>query len=322
VEKKKKRISGFIIPLSSKKGRDTMFVMLLILSIFLSIVLARFLFQPQQQELHEAVRGHPASTPAISSPAGQSTVSATALGYPATDGHIYWTGDFETGDTSQWNGVHAGGNWGNSSMEVVTAPVRWGKYAGKFTVEKGSPALSRAELSASQAQTGGYSGQQWYYSWSTYVPSNPNATSPWGYWADITQWMDLYHQCSPPLWIALHSGPPLSYSLQSDILDNKNRCQSIGPHHEWNLGTFKYDEWNDFTLHVKWSENPNVGFVEMWRNGKKVVPFTHMRTLDTSGGVYMEQALYHPGSGGTHVLYQDGTRRHDAYGGVAVVPLA
>src|SRR5690349_3224574 len=43
-------------------------------------------------------------------PAGPQLTSA---GYPVSDGTIYWTGDFETGDTSQWGDVHAGGVWGN-----------------------------------------------------------------------------------------------------------------------------------------------------------------------------------------------------------------
>ena len=298
--------------------RNSSFIIGLLLPITLAITLSLTAFHLQQkQEVQQKAKGVDviAHTKVASTPSGQPPTPATTMGYPASDGHIYWSGDFETGDTSQWDGVHTGGKWGNSSIKTVTSPVRWGKYAGKFTVYGGGKYADRAEISASQQQTGGYPGQEWYYSWSTYVPSIPNATSPWGFHADITQWMDLYHRCSPPLFVEILTGPPLQFNMQSDILDNHNKCKSIGPHHEWNMGTFQYDQWNDFTVHIKWSEDPTVGFVEAWRNGVKVVPLTYMRTLDTSGGVYMEQALYHPGNGGTHVIYHDGTRRHDAYGG-------
>ena len=55
-------------------------------------------------------------------------------GYPATDGQILWEAGWETGDTSQWS-MHAGGYWGNSTVEVVTAPVRYGHYAGKLALK-------------------------------------------------------------------------------------------------------------------------------------------------------------------------------------------
>jgi hypothetical protein len=302
--------------LARKRLLGLLFLGLLSIALLLTILTTQ---QKQEIRQHAAGVASPIPTRSVTQiPTG----SVRQNSYPASDGHIYWTGDFGTGDTSQWTEVHTGGKWGPSSIQVVTfpEPVRWGKYAGKFTVRGGGGDSSRAEITASQAMTGGYAGQEWFYSWSTYVPSNPNATSPWNFWANITQWMDLLYQCSPPLWVALRSGPPLSFSLQSDILDNKNGCAEIGPHHEWDLGTFQYDQWNDFTIHVKWSEDPTVGFVEMWRNGVQVVPLTYMRTLDTSGGVFMEQALYHPGNDGTHVLYHDGTRRHDAFNGLSISP--
>jgi hypothetical protein len=77
----------------------------------------------------------------------------------------------------------------------------------------------------------------------------------------------------------------------------------------------EYDKWNDITVHLKFSADPAVGFAEIWVNGNNVLPLTHVRMLDTSGGVYMEQAIYHPGEDGPHILYLDGTRRHDKYSG-------
>jgi len=230
-------------------------------------------------------------------------------------GHVYWKVDYETGNLSQWNAINTGGSWGNSSIKVVTNPVRQGKYAAKFTLTGGNGAHVRAETEATQAQTGGYAGQEWYYSWSMYAPSTPNKQTGWGSWNLVTQWMDLLYQCSPPLQIditPLKNG--LWYTLDSRLFDNKRGCASLGPSHDWNLGPVVYNRWTDFTVYVKWSSNPKVGFVQVWMNGVNVFPLTHVRTLDTSGGVYMQQDIYRPGAkSGSNILYFDDLKRHDAY---------
>lgn len=270
----------------------------LLLILILAIPIAYFLFHRLQE-----IRQH-ASIPAIA------PTKAPANG----EGTIHWIVNYETGDLSQWSEVHTGGTWGNSSVEVVTSPVRNSKYAAKFTVNAGGGGVSqRAEVSATQQQTGGYPGQEWYYSWSVLVPSVPNATTGWAEWTLITQWMDLLYQCSPPLQVDIEPGPPLHYTLNSTLLDNKNGCAPLGPSREWDLGQLQYNKWDDFTIRIKWSDDPSVGFVEMWRNGVKVVSLTHVRTLDTSGGVYMEQDLYRPSLSGTNVIYFEDTRRHDSF---------
>ena len=230
-------------------------------------------------------------------------------------GHVYWKVDYETGNLSQWNAINTGGPWGNSSIKVVTNPVRQGKYAAKFTLTGGNGAHVRAETEATQAQTGGYAGQEWYYSWSMYAPSTPNQQTGWGSWNLITQWMDLLYQCSPPLQIditPLKKG--LWYTLDSRLFNNKRGCASLGPSQDWDLGPVVYNRWTDFTVHVKWSANPQVGFVQVWMNGVNVFPLTHVRTLDTSGGVYMQQDIYRQGAtSGSNILYFDNLMRHDQY---------
>ena len=236
--------------------------------------------------------------------------------YPASDGHIYWAGDFETGDLSQWAGVHTQGSWGNSSVDVVTSPVRWGNYAGKLTLNPSNTSEPRAEISATQQNTGGYEGQDWYYSWSAYFPSNPDKSTGWADWNDFTQWMDMRHNCSPPLQLDVLSGSPdfISFDNIIDPQQSGNCTESV--HNNYQLTPIMYDQWIDFTVHIKWSQDPNIGFAEAWVNGQHLLPLTHMQTLDPgSTGVYMEQAMYRPNPPGTSIVYLDGTRRHDAYQG-------
>jgi len=249
------------------------------------------------------------------------TAAATATATPI-GGTIYWRGDWETGDTSQWASINTGQTGpinGNTRVEIVTSPVRQGSYAAKFVVNADSDGdPDRAEVSSTQADTGGYEGQEWYYSWSTMFPSNPNAASGWRRdwdWNVITQFSDLLANCSPPLQLGIDtgSGPQPQLYLESSPLD-QTTCAAVRPTTKWFLGPLQYDHWYDFTLHVSWSQDPTVGFVELWVDRVKVVPLTSVQTLDNGGGVYLEQDLYRRDFGATNVLYHDGTRRHDAFG--------
>ncbi len=273
------------------RRRKPLFLLLVLL--FLGVTFPVLLVTPHQQQeySHQAA---PAS-------------AATPF---STYGHIYWKVDYETGDLSQWQAVDTSGG----TIGIVTHPVHTGKYAAKFTLKGGNGGEVRVETTATQEQTGGYEGQAWYYSWSMYIPAVPNQTTGWADWNLITQWMDLLYQCSPPLQIDIK---PLSnglrYTLNSILMDNKHGCKSLGPSQQWDLGPVHYDQWVDFTVHIKWSTEPAVGFAQVWINGRNVLPLTHMRTLDNGGGVYMQQDIYRPSLAGTNVIYFDDLYRHDAY---------
>ncbi len=245
------------------------------------------------------------------------TKTPTIMQYPASNGQILWRGDFSTGDTSQWAGVHTGGKWGNSAIDIVRAPGRPSIYAARFTVKAAASGNVRAELTSTQQQTGGYSGQEWYYSWSTYIPAYPNRQTGWGDWNDIMQWMDLRHNCSPPLQVDVEpaqDNKPVRLVFSNEINAQVSGNCSNSVSKDYDLVPLFYDHWFDFTVHVKWSEDARIGFSEVWVNGCHVLPLTHMQTLDPgSGGVYMEQELYRPATNGTNILYHAGTRRHTAY---------
>src|SRR5262249_15938459 len=123
-----------------------------------------------------------------------SPVPAQTLGYPTTDGNIYWEGGFETGDLSQWwpVGYGSGPTYGTATVE--TNLVRWGKYAVQFSVrppgDNSTP--NRQEIAASAAQTGStVESKDYYYSWSTYIPSVPNLVNGWpsAGWTNVGQWL-------------------------------------------------------------------------------------------------------------------------------------
>jgi hypothetical protein len=229
---------------------------------------------------------------------------------PSGSDQTLWDGDWST---YNWE-IHAGGDWGNSTLEKVAAPGGRPGVAGKFTVNTTKNAQDeRAEATATQKDTGGNPGDEAYYEWWTYVPSDPNKKTGWSSdWTDITQWMDTRANCSPPEQIDIlpgANGPQLVFD--NELNNQKNPCDYSQPEHLYTLGDLQYDTWQHFDVHLKFSTDPKVGFAEIWLNGKQVLPLTHMQTLDdNSKGVYMEQALYRADMKGTNVLYHAGTRRH------------
>lgn len=63
-------------------------------------------------------------------------------------------------------------------------------------------------------------------------------------------------------------------------------------------GPFAAGRWHDFVLHVRWSADPTVGFVELWHNGARVVARTSVKTMVTAtmdGGTTVYPAFFHIG---------------------------
>jgi hypothetical protein len=86
---------------------------------------------------------------------------------------------------------------------------------------------------------------------------------------------------------------------------------------DYTLAPLEKGRWYDFVLHIKWSSDPSVGFVEVWLNGSKVVPKTITPTLYVGQGAYLKMGYYRAAYDQTTVIYHDGMRRGATYEEVA-----
>jgi Polysaccharide lyase len=166
-------------------------------------------------------------------------------------------------------------------------------------------------------------GDDVWYHWYTLFPSGYQTDPRFQVW---TQWHQddsapLPSDCQPPNVGCTPtvefdvSGSTLSLRVQGHIYDHDPaKCSSTDCGYKWkaNLQT-KIGQWFDMLLHVKWSKDPNVGFMEMYIDRNKVLDKSkHFATLDkTSNGnpisVYLKQGLYHHISIGVdQTLYHDG----------------
>jgi len=230
-----------------------------------------------------------------------------------------FSGDYETGDFSQW-WLHQWSinadpsqsynlyNVGRSTARLVTSPVAEGRYAGEFQVfpTTGTNRNDRAEIVASQEESGGYPGQAWWYGWWTYFPG---PSQDWwhrgGDWNDITQFSSTDNV---PSQLAIGVD---ARSHRSPVIYAEGK-----PFARKRIMTrLRYDHWYHFVVHAHWSTGSN-GYVEMWLDGKQVVRRVHGATLRdqhspassqfTSPGMYLSQGIYRGAYRSTNTVIHDG----------------
>jgi Polysaccharide lyase len=206
--------------------------------------------------------------------------------------------DFDTGDLSQYDMVQRAGD---DRLRVVEAPTREGPYAARFEVRAGDTQEAttgiRAELIAEH--DGGRkatAGDDRWYRWSTLFAEDYPLIDEW---QTFVQWKNDGT-----------GSPPLAMTVQDDEIRLSGGEQN-GFHLYWRA-PIERGRWHDFVAHVRWSPDPDTGLVELWHDGRRVVPATRTVTMyrDELGraipnylkiGLYRSSAITQP-----QVLYHDG----------------
>lgn len=208
---------------------------------------------------------------------------------------VIWRGDAETGDLSQWciqNQAQPG------RISVVTNPVTQGQYAYRFELIDGDTASGeRVTLSQQCDERLEREGQEKYFGWSVFLPLDYPVNDPWSL---VTQFKGI-HTGSPPI--------SLNYRYGNWMLNYRPNTNS-GVLNKWKTPATN-GRWEHFVLHIKWSTDPNVGFIEFWFNGQLVVPKFYTPTMHLSNGVPVPNfgviGLYRDSSIKDNVkLYHDG----------------
>ncbi len=267
----------------------------------------------------------------IEAPAGELSPlqSPDGLDLP---GNVLFTGDYETGDTSQWAGCQRSGSW---SAAVQTGNVRQGRYAARYEVRDGDNPIGYGERAECQVNTRESEGQERFYSWSTYFDADfPVANSIDG-WAVFTQWHST-----------VDGSPPMGFYLENGKMVLKMHRRSSASSFIGNVSPWGMDfasnrgRWIDFKVRVKWSGSDSVGFVELWvdgvrqkmnwPNGGNAAAYgglnsetVNVRTLVPGYNNYAKQGYYRAvGLSDTAVIYFDGFRMTDATGVTPPPPAA
>jgi Polysaccharide lyase len=213
--------------------------------------------------------------PATEAPVVNPVATRPAVSRPAVPS-LVWNGDLSTGTMSQYGYVQqCSGSGPPKGVTVVTSPVHPGyAYSSKFTVSDQSvaancPRLGSAGHPNANLQSPGLfaPGDNEYIGFSTYFPSSfpNNVCTPWVplCWMQI---MEIYGQPYGGI-------PPVAMY----VIGNKLTLGDTGRPIWKSPRNIVKNTWEDVVLHVNFSTNPSVGYVELWLDGVQQT-FTTGRT--------------------------------------------
>jgi hypothetical protein len=204
---------------------------------------------------------------------------------------VQWAGDFESGNLNQWTGKQT---VSADRLQIVSDPVRQGRFALRVLVRHGDDPINASGNRNEVWQQGRTEeGTETYYRWSTmFAPDFPSAND----WQLFAQWHQPEDCCgSPPIQFYVY-GEEIRFTV------------STGQTLVWRT-PLQRGAWHDFVLHVRFSNDARVGFVELWYDGEHVLPKTYAATRANDYlklGLYRSEAITADG-----VLYQDGMIRGD-----------
>lgn len=250
------------------------------------------------------------------------SVAVALLTFAGPRRGVWFNGDFETGGLDGWAWDIAR----RESAEVVTEPVREGRYAVRITLAPGDRAASkeRAELKIADKtieRVHGIHGQDIWYGWSLFIPVE-YADPPAGHWQILGQWHHRPIQAAPGERPRLKGPPPLAVYLSSD--QGRDHLLLIGQEtpdarpRRLGMRPVSRGEWIDLVFHIRCSTGSN-GFVQAWLDGR---PFTEGKmagpTLYSPDSNYLRLGLYRSkGSLTTNYVFYDEVRIGESYRAVA-----
>lgn len=208
--------------------------------------------------------------------------------------------DFETGDLSQFDAVERAAA---DRLRVVRDPTREGSYAARFEVRDGdfqeATTGVRAELiaehdDARQARAGD---ERWYRWWTLFRRDYPTVDL----WQTFVQWKS-----------DSAGSPPLAMTVQRDEIRLSGGEQD--DFHIYWRAPLEPGRWHGFVAHIRWSPDRDGGLVELWHDGRRVLPPIQTATMYRGADGrpipnYLKIGLYrHSDIEPTQVLFHDGLR--------------
>jgi hypothetical protein len=261
-----------------------------------------------------------------------STTVPTTPTTPGTPGMRMFTGDFTTGNFSQWASVHnryvnnTGAYYdahGYSYPATIVTDSGKG-YVGRFEVRSGDPGIygaggqPRSEVATPFNMPDMTEGKVNWQAFSVmFDPSYPTTASG-VLWGLTNQWHSIVDDGGPPfgfytvangLWTLRFNKHSVPIGSQAQTIDIWSTPLASGT-------------WHDVKLQVGWSSSDTVGFVRLWHNG---VPQTfnngqttyYIRTLNPNGANdYYKEGLYRGDRPETGVVYHSGYRFADSEAGL------
>ncbi len=187
-------------------------------------------------------------------------------GAEARGGAVSFVGDYETGDYRQWGSLqYEFDRPVSESFNVVTAPVRQGRYAAQFIVRHGySPFGWDESTEVARGFSDQGAGSEYYYAFSFLVPED---------WLDPKGWALIVQFYTQSFSVFL-GPPPISIDagareLRAQVHTGRFPIASgprVGQEYRRSFliaPTLNPGRWNDLVVHVRWAADGS-GFLHIW----------------------------------------------------------
>ena len=179
------------------------------------------------------------------------------LGSKPASAEVLWKGDFETGDLTQWDSTNLIKTGDRDNLVFVTDKVADGTKAAEITLR---PDVifepynqSRVEVKHNGLHT--KNGEESYYAWSFMVPADAEIRSNIGYWESR-----VTSKNTMSFWIEPGQGGTVIKFGTGDL----------GATLRW-TAKLEISKWHRIAIHNVWSQDQNVGKVDVWFDGTQVV---------------------------------------------------
>jgi hypothetical protein len=117
-------------------------------------------------------------------------------------------------------------------------------------------------------------------------------------WEIVAQWhgvpdFDTGETWRNPVMALFTTGGRWSWVSRWDAKRNtfENGTRGYGGTHTYRLGPYERGAWTDWVVHVKWSYRAD-GFLEVWRNGRKVIDQDGPNAFNDAHGPFFKMGLY------------------------------
>jgi hypothetical protein len=287
--------------------------------------------------LRVTVTGTNAYGSSVASSAATAVVAAAPATATATSGSVLWTGDFETGTFSQYDGTQqytAGRASVVTSAGSVGGPSapRQGKDFFQCRVVSGDNLLGGERCEALKGNLGIANGADQYYGWSVAMPANLPANGLTGqfhstydyaqsniqFFIDHGQVGAFGSTSSSPRWVIGVNGGPAVPGGQY-VNQTYSKAFDLGL-----LSNWRGAGWIDVVVHVKWQDTLN-GTVELWIKKAGDASYTkyvsavgNVATLYEGNSAYLKLGLNRSESSGLAdgYIFFDGVRRGTSFAAV------
>jgi Polysaccharide lyase len=225
-------------------------------------------------------------------------ILATCAGL-ATASDTSWTGNFETGNFSQYAPVPYCES--AYSCKVVKKPVAQGHFAARFEVRQGD---DYEHWSGERAQIALYrheqEGTDSYWGWSLYLPRNYRDAR--SFFQVFAEWHHSGLTGSPPVTFQIVSG-----RLVIRIVRTADPARATS-WDQYDLGPITPGRWTRFIYHARWSADPRQAVNDVFVNGMLRQHITGHPNLFSGYWNYLVVGWYRAAADITQVVYIDDVR--------------